>query len=84
MILFFVDGFLIGSAIRKGATALVYAIIAFAIASFLGLLFFPTVSLTALWNSVYNYVSQIKLGYVYFGVSIVVFVVGIILGLIKK
>ncbi len=84
LILFFVDGFLIGAAIKKGAVALVYAIIAFVIASFLGLVFFPAVTLTNLWNPVYHYITQIKLGAIYFSSSIAVFVVGLILGLLKK
>lgn len=84
MVLLFVDGLLIGLAIRKGATALVYGIIAFAIASFLGIIFFPNISFTTMYDAISNYVSGIKLGIVYLGSSIVVFAVGIVLGLLKK
>lgn len=82
--LFFVDGLLIGMAIKRGAEALVYAIIAFVIASFLGIMFFPTISLTNIWNAIYNYISSVKLGAIFFSSSLVVFAVGLILGLFIK
>ena len=54
-ILFFVDGLLIGLAIRKGATALVLVIIAVAIAGFAGITFIPSISVTSIVDYVINY-----------------------------
>ena len=83
-ILFFVDGLLIGLAIRKGATALVLVIIAVAIAGFAGIAFIPSISVTSIVDYVINYAKTAKYGVIVVSSTVVVFVVGLIIGLLKK
>ncbi|MFG1460294.1 MAG: hypothetical protein AAE987_02805 [Thermoplasmataceae archaeon] len=83
-ILFFVDGLLIGLAIRKGATALVLVIIAVAIAGFAGITFIPSISVTSIVDYVINYAKTAKYGVIVVSSTVVVFVVGLIIGLLKK
>jgi len=83
-ILFFVDGLLIGLAIRKGATALVLVIIAVAIAGFAGITFIPSISVTSIVDYVINYAKTAKYGVIIVSSTVVVFVVGLIIGLLKK
>ena len=83
-ILFFVDGLLIGLAIRKGATALVLVIIAVAIAGFAGITFIPSISVTSIVDYVINYAKTAKYGAIIVSSTVVVFVVGLIIGLLKK
>jgi hypothetical protein len=83
-ILFFVDGLLIGLAIRKGATALVLVIVAVAIAGFAGITFIPSISVTSIVDYVINYAKTAKYGAIIVSSTVVVFVVGLIIGLLKK
>ena len=83
-ILFFVDGLLIGLAIRKGATALVLVIVAVAIAGFAGITFIPSISVTSIVDYVINYAKTAKYGVIIVSSTVVVFVVGLIIGLLKK
>lgn len=83
-ILFFVDGLLIGLAIRKGATALILVIIAVAIAGFAGITFIPSISVTSILDYVINYAKTAKFGIIVISSTVVVFVVGLIIGLLKK
>ena len=83
-ILFFVDGLLIGLAIRKGATALILVIIAVAIAGFAGITFIPSISVTSIVDYVINYAKTAKYGVIIVSSTVVVFVVGLIIGLLKK
>lgn len=83
-ILFFVDGLLIGLAIRKGATALILVIIAVAIAGFAGITFIPSISVTSILDYVINYAKTAKFGIIIISSTVVVFVVGLIIGLLKK
>ncbi len=83
-ILFFVDGLLIGLAIRKGATALILVIIAVAIAGFAGITFIPSISVTSIVDYVINYAKTAKFGLIVVTSTVVVFVVGLIIGLLKK
>ena len=83
-ILFFVDGLLIGLAIRKGATALVLVIVAVAIAGFAGITFIPSISVTSIVDYVINYAKTAKYGVIVVSSTVVVFVVGLIIGLLKK
>lgn len=82
-VLFLLDGLLFGLAIKKGAVALVLAIVGFAIADFIGLSFLPNFSATQLLNSVYQYASQYTLGTISFGTSVALFAVGLVIGIVK-
>lgn len=82
-VLFFVDGLLFGLAIKKGAAALILAIIGFAIADFIGLSFLPNFNATQLLNSIYQYASQYTIGTISFGTSVALFVVGLLIGIFK-
>ncbi len=82
-VLFLLDGFVFGLAIRKGMLALVLAVIGFIIADFVGLSFLPNFSVTTLWDSVYKYASQYTLGTISFSTSVILFFVGLVVGLLK-
>ncbi len=83
-IVFFVDGLLFGLAIRKGATAFVLVIVAVAIAGFAGITFVPAISISSIWNDIYSYITTVHLGEIVFSGMVIAFVVGLVLGLLKK
>ncbi|MCL5665825.1 MAG: hypothetical protein M1315_03190 [Candidatus Thermoplasmatota archaeon] len=83
-LLFLIDGFLVGWAIRKGAFALILMVIAAFIAAFIGISFIPNFSLSAVFQDVYDYIVQKVEGTITFSVSIVLFFIGAFFGLRKK
>lgn len=82
-VLFLFDGLLFGLAIKKGATALILAIVGFAIADFIGLSFLPSFNYSQILTSIYQYASQYTIGTISFTASIALFVIGLVIGIIK-
>lgn len=82
-ILFLVDGLLFGLAIKKGLTALILTIVAFIVADFIGISFLPNFSATQMLNTIYQYASQQLLGTISFSISIILFLVGLVVGFLK-
>lgn len=87
IILTFVSGLFIGLAIKKGVTAFILGLIGLLIAGYVSLTFVPKVSLTYeihKWSSILlSYVSTVKLGAFQLGLSVILFLIGLAIGLWK-
>ncbi|EQB65155.1 MAG: hypothetical protein AMDU3_IPLC00003G0007 [Thermoplasmatales archaeon I-plasma] len=87
IILTFAAGLFIGLAVKKGIMAFVFAIIGFLIASYVGIAFIPKVSITYeihKWSSFFlTYVSTVKFGAIQLTLSVVLFLIGLAIGLWK-
>ena len=87
IILTFAAGLFIGLAIKKGIMAFVFAIIGFLIASYVGIAFIPKVSISYeihKWSSFFlTYVSTVKFGAIQLTLSVVLFLIGLAIGLWK-
>lgn len=81
-ILFLVDGLIFGVAVRKGSTALILTIIGFLLADFIGVSFLPNFSVSSLYHSIYTFATSQTLGTISISTSVVLFVVGVIVGYI--
>ncbi len=86
-ILTFVAGLLFGLAIKKGAIAFVLTIIGFVIASYVGLTFVPKISLTYELNKFISlastYLKDVQLGAVGLSMTIILFLIGLAIGIWK-
>ena len=87
LILPFVAGLFFGLAIKKGIMAFIFAIIAFLIASYVGLTFIPKISLSYeihKWSLfVMSYVSTVKFGSLVLSLTVILFLIGLAIGLWK-
>ena len=87
IILTFAAGLFIGLAIKKGIMAFVFAIIGFLIAAYVGIAFIPKVSISYeihKWSSFFlTYVSTVKFGAIQLTLSVVLFLIGLAIGLWK-
>ncbi|MDA8054892.1 MAG: hypothetical protein M0Z77_04485 [Thermoplasmatales archaeon] len=87
LILPFVAGLFFGLAIKKGIMAFVFAIIGFLIASYVGLTFIPKISISyeihkwTLFLS--SYISTVKFGSLTLSLTVILFLVGLAIGLWK-
>ncbi len=86
-VLTFVAGLLFGLAIKKGATAFILAIVGFVIASYVGLTFIPKISLTYELNKfiavLAAYVKEFQLGAFTMSLTVILFLIGLAIGLWK-
>ena len=87
IILTFASGLLIGLAVKKGLTALILGIVGIVIAGYVGMAFVPKVSLTYefhKWSSFFlTYISTVKFGAVQLTLSVILFLIGLAVGLWK-
>ncbi|MDS0256101.1 hypothetical protein ApAK_00130 [Thermoplasmatales archaeon AK] len=83
MVLVFVDGLLFGVAFKKAIASIILVIVAIIIASFLGLAFIPNISLTGLISQLVSYAQGTKLGSLVVSFTIVLFVIGLGIGIWK-
>ena len=87
IILTFVAGLFIGLAIKKGIMAFVFAIIGFLIAGYVGVAFVPEVSMSYeihKWSTfILTYVSTVKFGAIQLTLSVILFLIGLAIGLWK-
>ncbi len=86
-VLTFVAGLLFGLAIKKGTTAFILAIVGFVIASYVGLTFIPKISLTYELNKfiavLAAYVKEFQLGAFTMSLTVILFLIGLAIGLWK-
>ncbi|MGC8515232.1 MAG: hypothetical protein ACP5OC_03745 [Thermoplasmata archaeon] len=82
LVAIFFDGLLLGMAIRFGVKALILAIIAVAIAGFLGISFIPTFSVSSIYNYVYSYITTAHFGILTLTGTVIAFIIGLIVGLL--
>ena len=86
-VLTFVAGLLFGLAIKKGATAFILAIVGFVIASYVGLTFIPKISLTYELNKfiavLAAYVKEFQLVAFTMSLTVILFLIGLAIGLWK-
>jgi hypothetical protein len=86
-ILTFVVGLLFGLSIKKGALAFLLAIIGFVIAGYVGLTFVPEVSLTYEINKFVSlaiaYIKDFQIGTLAVSLTVVLFLIGLAIGLWK-
>ena len=69
-------------AIRFGVKALILAIIAVAIAGFLGISFIPTFSVSSIYDYIYSYITTAHFGALTLTGTVIAFVIGLIVGLL--
>ncbi len=87
LLLTFISGLFIGLAVKKGVTAFILAFIGLLIAGYVGLTFVPKVSLAYevhKWSSfLMSYLSTTKFGALQLGLSLILFLIGLAIGLWK-
>ncbi len=87
LVLTFVVGLLFGLAIKKGAIAFVLAIVGVVIGGYVGLTFFPKVSVSYETHKALvlltNYVQDVNFGSVAVSLTVIFFLVGLAIGLWK-
>ena len=81
MLLIFVDGLMFGLAIKKAFVSVVLIMVSLVIAYFLGLTFVPNISISTVVQNVMKYASSVHFGNLIISFSIVVFIVGLGIGL---
>ncbi len=86
-VLTFVAGLLFGLAIKKGLVAFVLALIGFVIAGYVGLTFVPKISLAYEINKFLSlataYIHEVRLGAIAVSLTVVLFLIGLGIGLWK-
>jgi hypothetical protein len=82
LVAIFFDGLLLGIAIRFGVKSLILALIAFALAGFIGISFIPAFSALSIYNYVYSYITKAHFGVITFTGSVIAFIIGLIVGLL--
>ncbi|MEM0135508.1 MAG: hypothetical protein QXU18_09865 [Thermoplasmatales archaeon] len=86
-VLTFVVGLLFGLAIKKGAMAFLLAIIGFLIAGYVGITFIPKVSITYEINRFFAlaaaYLKDFQIGTLAVSLTVVLFLIGLAIGLWK-
>lgn len=83
IILVFIDGLLFGLALKKAFVSVVLIMVALVIAYFLGLTFVPNISLSTVVHQVMSYSSSVHFGSLIVSFTIVIFFIGLGLGLWK-
>lgn len=87
LILSFAAGLLFGLAIKKALTGFILAIIAFIISAYIGLTFIPKISISYemhKWSLFFlSYMSSFKFGSIVLSIIVIVFLVGLAIGLWK-
>lgn len=83
MILVFIDGLMFGLAIKKAFVSFILIMVGLIIAYFLGLTFVPNVSLGSVVQQVMTYTSSVHFGTLIVSFTIVIFFIGLGLGLWK-
>ncbi len=83
IILVFIDGLLFGLALKKAFVSVVLIMVALVIAYFLGLTFVPNISLGTIVQQVMAYTPSVHFGTLIVSFTIVVFFIGLGLGLWK-
>jgi len=83
LVLTFFVGLLLGLAIKKGIVAIVLIIVAFILASFIGLPYFPVVDYQSLVNSAYSYSTVVHFTEPVITFGLVIFAVGVAIGVWK-
>lgn len=81
LLLIFVDGLMFGLAIKKAVTSVVLILVSLVIAYFLGLTFVPNISIGTIVQNVMNYANTVHFGNLIITFSIVVFIIGLGIGL---
>ncbi|MEM0195876.1 MAG: hypothetical protein QXJ24_06145 [Thermoplasmatales archaeon] len=87
LVLTFASGLLIGLAFRKGITAIILGIIGIVVGTYAGLTFLPQISITyelKKWSSfLFNYISTVKFGAVTVSLDVILFLIGLAIGIWK-
>lgn len=83
IILLFVDGLFFGIAIKKALTSFVLIVIALLIAYFIGFSLIPKISVTNVISQVTAYASSVHFGTIVITFSVVMFFIGLGIGLWK-
>ncbi|AAT42915.1 hypothetical protein [Picrophilus oshimae] len=87
LVLVFVDGLLFGMVAKKAIVAIVLLVVALLIASFIDLSFIPKVNfsniITGLSNYTYNYTSSLHLSSINVTFFLIVFIIGLGIGIWK-
>jgi len=83
IVLVFLDGLFFGLAFKKGITAFVFVILAFAIADFVGLSFIPHLSVSSIVSRIVTDILRTHLGAVTLSLSFILFLVGLAIGISK-
>lgn len=81
IILVFTDGLLFGLALKKAFVSVVLILVALVIAYFLGLTFVPNISLGTIVQQVMTYTSSVHFGSLIVSFTIVIFFIGLGIGL---
>lgn len=81
LLLVFVDGLMFGLAIKKALTSVVLIIVSLVIAYFLGLSFIPNISISSIVHNLVTYSQALQFGTLIISFSIVVFIIGLGIGL---
>lgn len=86
-ILTFVAGLLIGVAFKKGITAAILGVVGIIIAGYVGLTFVSTAMLSSGMNQLFSfiltYVRTVQFGAITMSLSIILFLIGLVLGVWK-
>lgn len=83
IVLVFLDGLFFGLAFKKGVTAFVFVVVAFAIADFIGLYFIPHIPMSAIISQAMLDLSLLHLGLITITATFIFFLVGIAIGVAK-
>ncbi len=81
ILLVFVDGLMFGLALKKAFVSVILILVALVIAYFLGLTFVPNISLSTVVQNLLSYSSSVHFGSLIITFSIVVFIIGLGIGL---
>ncbi|MCL5783024.1 MAG: hypothetical protein M1476_03835 [Candidatus Thermoplasmatota archaeon] len=81
LLLIFLDGLMLGFAVKKAFTAVVLTFVGLVIAYFLGLTFVPNVSISSIVHAIEIYATTIHFGSLIISFSIMVFIIGFGIGM---
>ena len=83
LVLTFAVGLMLGLAIKKGIVAIVLIIVAYLVASFIGLPYFPVIDYQSLVNSASSYITLVHFTEPVITFGFVIFAVGVAIGVWK-
>lgn len=81
LLLIFVDGLMFGLALKKAFTSVILIMVSLVIAYFLGLTFVPNISISSIVHNAMQYAGALQFGNLIITFSIVVFILGLGVGL---
>ncbi len=81
VLLVFIDGLMFGLALKKAFVSVILILVALVIAYFLGLTFVPNISLNTVVQNFLSYTTSVHFGNLIITFSIVVFIIGLGIGL---